>query len=91
MFVETENGLQCCKLIAVHAGLEKERDVKELLKILKDRDTRVPKVEALSGRKNVWNIPEVITCCFFLCYFSNALVNHCIFNYHNNAIFCLIG
>ena len=32
VFVETENGLQCCKLIAVHAGLEKKRDVKELLK-----------------------------------------------------------
>lgn len=50
-------------MIAVHAGLEKRVDVKEQLKLLKARNTRVPKVEALSGRKSVWDIPEVIACC----------------------------
>ncbi|XP_061370907.1 tyrosine-protein phosphatase RLPH2-like [Gastrolobium bilobum] len=58
VFVNTDGGVKCCKLIAVHAGLEKEVDVKEQLKLLKARDTRVTKVEALSGRKNVWDIPE---------------------------------
>lgn len=58
--VETEDGVKHCKLIAVHAGLEKNRDVKEQLKFLKARDTSVPKVEALSGRKNVWDIPQVM-------------------------------
>ncbi|KAF3441701.1 hypothetical protein FNV43_RR15616 [Rhamnella rubrinervis] len=59
--VETKDGIKQCKLIAVHAGLEKNRDVKEQLKFLKARDTRVPKVEALSGRKNVWDIPQELT------------------------------
>ncbi|KAJ7971513.1 Calcineurin-like metallo-phosphoesterase superfamily protein [Quillaja saponaria] len=56
--IETDDGIKHCKLIAVHGGLEKGKDVKEQLKFLKARDTRVPKVEALSGRKNVWDIPE---------------------------------
>lgn len=68
--MKTDDGDKHCKLIAVHAGLEKDKDVKEQLKSLKARDTRVPKVEALSGRKNVWDIPKVIACCFFgLCIF----------------------
>jgi hypothetical protein len=54
-------------LIAVHAGLEKGVDVKKQMKILKARDTRIPKVQPLSGRKNVWDIPEVIAC-FLLSY-----------------------
>uniref|UniRef100_I1L989 Calcineurin-like phosphoesterase domain-containing protein n=1 Tax=Glycine max TaxID=3847 RepID=I1L989_SOYBN len=58
VFVNTDDGVKCCKLIAVHAGLEKGKDLKEQLKLLKARDTRVPKVEALSGRKSVWDIPE---------------------------------
>lgn len=61
--MNTDDGVKCCKLIAVHAGLEKGKDLKEQLKLLKARDTRVPKVEALSGRKSVWDIPEVIACC----------------------------
>ena len=61
--MNTDDGVKCCKLIAVHAGLEKEVDVKEQLKMLKARDTWVPKVQQLSGRKNVWDIPEVIACC----------------------------
>ncbi|KAG5126298.1 hypothetical protein JHK82_027133 [Glycine max] len=60
VFVNTDDGVKCCKLIAVHAGLEKGKDLKEQLKLLKARDTRVPKVEALSGRKSVWDIPEEI-------------------------------
>ncbi|QCE05937.1 uncharacterized protein LOC114190621 [Vigna unguiculata] len=61
VFINTEDGSKCCKLIAVHAGLQKKVDVKEQLKLLKARDTRVPKVEALSGRKTVWDIPEELT------------------------------
>ncbi|KAF8396444.1 hypothetical protein HHK36_018063 [Tetracentron sinense] len=56
--IETSEGIKHCKLIAVHAGLEKEKGVQEQLKFLKARDTRVPKVEALSGKKNVWEIPK---------------------------------
>ncbi|MED6135711.1 Tyrosine-protein phosphatase rlph2 [Stylosanthes scabra] len=58
IFVNTEDGVKCCKLIAVHAGLEKGVDVKQQLQMLKARDTRVPKVPQLSGRMNVWEIPE---------------------------------
>lgn len=47
-----------CKLIAVHAGLEKE-NVHGQLKYLKAKDTSIPKVTALSGRKDVWQIPKV--------------------------------
>ncbi|KAK4419343.1 Tyrosine-protein phosphatase RLPH2 [Sesamum alatum] len=59
--IETDEGLQNCKLIAVHAGLEKDKGVEEQLKYLKAKDTRISKVEPLSGRKNVWNIPEELT------------------------------
>lgn len=47
----------------MHAGLERGKKVEEQLELLKAKDTRVAKVEALSGRKNVWDIPEVITQC----------------------------
>ncbi|GMH30154.1 hypothetical protein Nepgr_031997 [Nepenthes gracilis] len=59
--VQTGEGIKHCKLIAVHAGLEKGKGVDEQLRCLKARDTRVPKVEALSGRKSVWDIPEELT------------------------------
>ncbi|KAL3628335.1 Tyrosine-protein phosphatase rlph2 [Castilleja foliolosa] len=59
--IDTKEGLENCKLIAVHAGLEKGKGVEEQLSYLKAKDTRIPKVEALSGRKNVWNIPEELT------------------------------
>ncbi|XP_059667476.1 tyrosine-protein phosphatase RLPH2-like [Cornus florida] len=59
--VMTEEGLKNCRFIAVHAGLEKAKGVAEQLKYLKARDTRIPKVEALSGRKSVWDIPEELT------------------------------
>ncbi|KAL4182511.1 hypothetical protein AMTRI_Chr11g150480 [Amborella trichopoda] len=45
-------------LIAVHAGLEKGREVGDQLKLLRSRGTSLPKVEHLSGRKNVWDLPE---------------------------------
>lgn len=56
--IETEKGVESCKLIAVHGGLEKGKDVAEQIKYLKAKDTRIPKVEPLSGRKSVWDIPE---------------------------------
>ncbi|CAH9127813.1 unnamed protein product [Cuscuta epithymum] len=59
--VETKEGTKNCKLIAVHAGLEKGNDVQEQIKALKAKDTSIPKVAALSGRKDVWDIPEELT------------------------------
>eukprot|EP00262_Sarcandra_glabra_P007563 TRINITY_DN20453_c0_g1_i1.p1 TRINITY_DN20453_c0_g1~~TRINITY_DN20453_c0_g1_i1.p1 ORF type:complete len:316 (+),score=44.06 TRINITY_DN20453_c0_g1_i1:168-1115(+) len=56
--IETLEGVLCCKLIAVHAGLEKTKPVEDQLKLLRARDTSLPKVEALSGRQNVWEIPK---------------------------------
>ncbi|CAL5207377.1 unnamed protein product [Lathyrus oleraceus] len=61
VFMNTDDGVKCCKLIAVHAGLEKGVDVKEQMKYLKARDTRIPKLQPLSGRKNVWDIPEELS------------------------------
>ncbi|XVE96476.1 hypothetical protein REPUB_Repub02eG0225300 [Reevesia pubescens] len=58
VFIETEEGLKHCKLIAVHAGLERDKNVQEHLEFLKARDTRVPKVPGLSGRKDVWDMPK---------------------------------
>lgn len=57
--IKTEEGIKSCKLIAVHAGLEKNKVVEEQIKTLKAKDTRISKVEPLSGRKNVWEIPQV--------------------------------
>lgn len=65
-----EEGIKQCKLIAVHAGLEKNRGLEEQLKYLKARDTRIPKVEALSGRKNVWEMPKVNVCPCLVFHFS---------------------
>ncbi|KAK6942637.1 Calcineurin-like phosphoesterase domain, ApaH type [Dillenia turbinata] len=59
--LETDEGILHCKLIAVHAGLEKGKDVQEQLKFLRAKDTRINKVECLSGRKNVWDIPQEMT------------------------------
>ncbi|KAK7267938.1 hypothetical protein RIF29_20619 [Crotalaria pallida] len=60
VFINIGDGIKRCKLIAVHAGLE-TGDVEEQLKLLKTRDTRVPKVQQLSGRKNVWDIPKELS------------------------------
>lgn len=46
-------------MIAVHAGLEKSKGVEEQLKLLKARNTILPKVEQLSGRHDVWEMPKV--------------------------------
>ncbi|OMO68270.1 hypothetical protein COLO4_29793 [Corchorus olitorius] len=59
--IETEGGLKHCRLIAVHAGLERGKNVQEQLNFLKARDCRIPKVTPLSGRKDVWNIPKELT------------------------------
>lgn len=86
--MESEDGIKHCKLIAVHAGLEKNKDVKEQLKFLKARDTRVPKVEALAGRKNVWDIPQVMAQPLFL-----LISCACIFLFvtsHINIFFSLV-
>ncbi|EPS64329.1 calcineurin-like metallo-phosphoesterase-like protein, partial [Genlisea aurea] len=57
--IETnEGGRRKCRLIGVHAGLEKTSGVEEQLSVLKARDARISKVQQLSGRKNVWDIPE---------------------------------
>lgn len=47
-----------CKLIAVHAGFGKSKNIDEQLNLLKAKDTSIPKVENLSGRRDVWDIPE---------------------------------
>ncbi|KAF3624549.1 putative uridine nucleosidase 1-like [Capsicum annuum] len=59
--IKTEEGIKTCKLIAVHAGLEKDKAVEEQIKTLKAKDTRIPKVTALSGRKDVWEIPQELS------------------------------
>nr|XP_043632074.1 tyrosine-protein phosphatase RLPH2-like [Erigeron canadensis] len=59
--IETDKGLKSCKLIAVHGGLVRGEDVGEQIKYLKAKDTRIPKVEPLSGRKSVWDIPEELS------------------------------
>ncbi|KAK1404738.1 Serine/threonine-protein phosphatase PP1-2 [Heracleum sosnowskyi] len=43
VWVETEEGMKQVKLIAVHAGLEKNRGVEEQVAYLKARDTSIPK------------------------------------------------
>ena len=59
--METAEGLKLAKLIAVHGGLLQGKSIDEQLKSLKARDTSVPKIESLSGRKTIWDMPEVAT------------------------------
>lgn len=59
MPIDTDEGQIICNLIAVHAGLERSIDLNEQLRVLRTRDTRVPKVAMLSGRHDVWNTPKV--------------------------------
>lgn len=61
VWIDSEKGRICCKLIAVHAGLQKSKPVDQQLKVLRERDTSVPKVEDLSGRHNVWEIPKELS------------------------------
>lgn len=59
MPIDMDDGQNNCNLIAVHAGLGRTIDLNEQLKVLRTRDTRVPKVQMLSGRQDVWDIPKV--------------------------------
>ncbi|KAJ4817515.1 Calcineurin-like metallo-phosphoesterase superfamily protein [Rhynchospora pubera] len=56
--IHTENGWIECRLIAVHAGLEKTKKVEERLQVLRSKDTSLHTVQELRGRMNVWDIPE---------------------------------
>ncbi|KAG0593181.1 hypothetical protein KC19_1G309400 [Ceratodon purpureus] len=44
------------KLIAVHAGLE-SKSVDHQMQMLKLKDSKLPRIEPLAGRRNVWNTP----------------------------------
>ncbi|KAJ1270859.1 hypothetical protein BS78_06G083300 [Paspalum vaginatum] len=59
--IDRDEGQIICNLIAVHAGLERTMDLNEQLRVLKIRDTRVPKIQMLSGRQDVWNTPKDLT------------------------------
>lgn len=54
---ETENPeTSYTKLMAVHAGLE-SKSVHNQMQMLHTKDAKLPRIEPLAGRKNVWNIP----------------------------------
>lgn len=76
MCIEDEEGIRHCKLIAAHAGLEEGKNVGEQLRFLKAKETHVPKIEALSGRKTVWDIPKVMARYLLLIFLSETF-------YHN--------
>jgi len=59
--IDTDEGEIICNLISVHAGLERTIDLNEQLSVLRTRDTRVPKVQMLSGRQDVWDTPKDLT------------------------------
>ncbi|KAG1330993.1 Serine/threonine-protein phosphatase BSL2 like [Cocos nucifera] len=61
VLIDTSEGRIYCKLLAVHAGLEQSKGVDEQLKLLRARDTSLPKVEDLSGRHNVWEMPKELS------------------------------
>ncbi|CAM6123187.1 unnamed protein product [Calypogeia fissa] len=46
------------KLIAVHAGFEKGRPIEDQIAALRRKDATIPRLEAMYGRKNVWDIPQ---------------------------------
>jgi hypothetical protein len=46
------------KLIAVHAGLESQ-SVEEQMQMLRTKDSKLPRIEPLAGRRNVWDTPPV--------------------------------
>jgi hypothetical protein len=50
VLIDTDGGQIVCNLIAVHARLEKSRDLNEQLRVLTTRDAKVPKVQMLSRR-----------------------------------------
>ncbi|XP_039133614.1 tyrosine-protein phosphatase RLPH2-like isoform X2 [Dioscorea cayenensis subsp. rotundata] len=61
VWIDSPDGRLCCELIAVHAGLEKSKNVDAQMKRLRAKDTSQPKVTALSGRHDVWEIPKELT------------------------------
>ncbi|RWW08308.1 hypothetical protein BHE74_00019210 [Ensete ventricosum] len=63
VLIDSPEGRTSCKLIAVHAGLEKSKGVEEQLKLLRARNTILPKVEQLSGRLDVWDMPKTVYVC----------------------------
>ncbi|PWA97676.1 hypothetical protein CTI12_AA026970 [Artemisia annua] len=56
--INTAQGTKHCKLIAVHAGLEKDKDVEEQMITLRARNTEFPSLKAISGRTSVLEMPE---------------------------------
>ncbi|KAL0744038.1 hypothetical protein Bca4012_085551 [Brassica carinata] len=58
VYIETEEGLKQCKLIAVHAGLDKQKSVNEQLELLRAKDTSFSRIQPLSGRKDVTSMPQ---------------------------------
>lgn len=96
VWIDTEEGRMCCKLIAVHAGLEKSKGVDEQLKFLRARDTSIPKVEDLSGRANVWEIPQVkqtfnLVVLIFKINFFRSVSSLCLRNTLLNLIFFFLA
>lgn len=47
------------QLVAIHAGIEKDKKLEPQLEILRKRDVTSYRLEALSGRKNVWEMHPV--------------------------------
>lgn len=81
--IDTNEGQIICKLIAVHAGLERSIDLNEQFRILRTKDTKISKVAMLSGRQDVWNIPKVSK------YFIPLQIAHSW--YHNIKVMLLLG
>nr|GEU47182.1 calcineurin-like phosphoesterase [Tanacetum cinerariifolium] len=55
--INTNEGTKCCKLNGVHAGLEKGKDVKEQIIPLRAKDTKIPRLNEISGN-SVLAMPE---------------------------------
>jgi len=103
--IDTDEGQIICNLIAVHAGLERTIDLNEQLRVLRTRDTRVPKVQMLSGRQDVWNTPKVkkksasyfslvyqkrnLLSAFFI--FTSLVRQNTLQNDYANAHFCILS
>ena len=107
MPIDTDEGQIICNLIAVHAGLERTIDLNEQLRVLRTRDTRVPKVQMLSGRQDVWDTPKVKKICIlFLSSLPEKKHSFLVFNIYQlgetiysaecendsaNAYFCILS
>ncbi|CAO2836758.1 unnamed protein product [Amaranthus hypochondriacus] len=58
VWVEKAEGRKKCKLIAVHAGIHRDKPVEQQLKLLKSKDTSKPVVECVQGRENFRDMPQ---------------------------------